>query len=246
MATRTGYIGNPTSTWLWDQQEQITTVISSSLSNGYSGMGSTWPQNSSQILKMDTDEYPTAISFSGYARNRGWTEALTIGLSDHSGNNYHQLNSVTMSGPDEYGDLYLDMSQYNGSGTWTNLTGATLALKKTSTYRLYRLESTTISVTTAYLNKTITLHTIGAGTATIDYNSRMRGETAILTLTPVGGYKVGNVVATAGTLTKMSSNTYTFVMPTPAQNITITVNFNPIAFTATQGQIIYAEWYNQE
>ena len=261
----TGYIAidRPEFWWTW---QNARSVISRYKSNKYPSNTATWPNNRSddQVLKLEADEYPTGVSLSGKITSLSYNTNVTLALCDSEGNNSHTLKTVwcegpTTTDPDIGGSGYpenhpVQLSSFNVSSVaWTNLAGCVLALSRPSseTYNYYSkntiIENTaTINVSTAYIAKPITINTVGAGTATASANSCTRGQVITLTLTPAIGYKVGNVVATGGTLARTSSTTYTFTMPTPAQNITITVNFNPFTFFAAQGEIIYADWYNQE
>ena len=260
MATRTGYFGQPTApsalvNYLWNAEAwnssypEIVTCIKKNASATYNGATSKYP-NDNQVITLDADEYLTGISFSGnilYNMNAGSRQACCC-VCDSNGQNFHLLIPWDTMVEGDYG--YITPSQANKSGqSWTDLAGKTIALGKMQgdAYAIYQGDHhVTVTLTTAYLNKTITINKVGPGTATLSSNQCTRGQAVTLTLTPVIGYKVGNVIATGGTLTRITSNTYTFTMPTPAQNITITVNFNPVAFQSKVGEIIYAEWYNQE
>ena len=251
MATRTGYFGQAiVNNWgLWYNagnggEANLVTKIKKNASATYTSAFATDPSDK-QVLKLDNDEYPTGITFYGqYVVQNMHSDPRNANfmLCDANRNNIHYLFYVS-------GNEKVAASVCNKSNqSWTDLAGATLGFSRSglNPYDISAIFHQQIDITTAYLARTITVNVSGPGTATISANSLTRNQTANLTLTPTSGYKVSNVVANAGTLTRTSPVAYTFTMPQPAQNITITVTFSKIFYTATIGEIIYAEWYNQE
>ena len=258
MATQTGYFGQAiVNNWgLWYNagsggNVNLVTKIKKNASATYTSAFATGPSDG-QVLTLDSDEYPTGITFHGqYVVQNMHSDPRNANfmLCDANRNHIHYLFYTDGWGYQLDGDQKVAASICNKSNqSWTDLAGATLGFSRSGLNgnEISAIFHQQVDITTAYLSRTITVNVSGPGTATISANSLTRNQTANLTLTPTSGYIVSNVVASAGTLTRTSPVAYTFTMPQPAQNITITVTFSQIMYTAVPGEIIYAEWYNQE
>lgn len=258
MASRVGYFGNPdgdNTVLLWNEEAWnsttpgIVTCIKKNSSATYGSPTAKYPSDN-QVIKLDSDEYVTGISFNGntiYNMNPNGSRHGCFAICDSNGGAVHLLNPWDTMVPGDYGSVPASVANKSGQN-WTDLAGKTIALGKMQgdKWAIYWRDHRKVTLTTDYLARTITTNVSGPGTFTLSSSSLKRNQTANLTLTPTSGYKVGNVVASAGTLTRTSPVAYTFTMPQPAQNITLTITFSKIAYTAVLGGIIYADWYNQE
>lgn len=264
----TGYLGEN----LWNGYTNIVTQISSDRNNMYSQRYSTAPADINKVIKLEHDVYPTGITFDGYVSNysRNIGESMTLSLCDKDGNNVHDLGRVEMGAAvyhenqssDKDGNPvwvgswfedYKPASKFNSTGhsDWTDLAGATLAIKKTGgndTYigHVYK-PITTVIIYTNYTTHRATVQCNEGGTITINnksYADLGRNITANVVVTPNKGYKLvgtpvisvgdGVTVNTSATISKAGDNTFTFKMSSPAVPTTITATFEKSEFKITK------------
>ena len=259
MGTRVGYFGQPTApsnleNYLWNAEAwdsstpAIVTCIKKNSSATYAHATSKYPSDN-QVITLDGDEYITGISFNGSTVTNMHNDSrqACFCICDSNGGNVHKLIPWDTWVDGNYG--IVPASQANKSGqSWTGFAGKTVALGKLQgdKWAIYWGNvHRKVTLTTAYLNRTVSITTSGSGTATLNTNSLSRGQTATITITPSSGYKFDRITATNGTVTRNNINTFTYTMSTPAENSTVTVYFKPFTNRAQVGGIIYADWYNQ-
>lgn len=177
------------------------------------------------IQTLATDEYLTGIAISGGSVYNPSDNDMNFGLNYCGPNNSPSyelmpVKNVVGKGSD------LMIGNYSKSDTRTDLQGKQIGLYRTGTLQAFtRYNPTTYwSINTAYSAYTITIASATGGTVTISSNSRKRGETATLTISPNAKYRLKSITASAGTITG-TGNSRTFTMSTPAQNVTITPVF---------------------
>ena len=259
MATRIGYFGQTSApanlvNYLWNEEAWdattpgIVTCIKQNATATYEGATSKYPTDN-QVITLDNDEYLTGISFGGNTiRNMHSDSRLAcFCLCDSNGGSVHMLIPWDTMVSGNYGTI--TPTQANKSNqSWTDLTGKTIALGKMQgdKYAIYWGEQhRSVTLTTAYLTKTVSLVINGAGTATISSNSLLRGQTATITVTPNSGYKFDHITVSNGSVTRNDVNTFVYTMSTPAEDSVVTVYFKKFTASAKVGGIIYADWYNQ-
>lgn len=257
MGTKTGYFGQAiVNNWgLWYNagyggDANLVTKIKKNASATYTSAFATDPSDG-QVLTLDSDEYPTGITFYGqYVVQNMHRDPRNANfmLCDMNRNNIHYLFYAEGWGYSLGGDQKIPASVCNKSGqNWTDLTGATLGFSRSglNANEISPIFHQQVDITTNYLTRSITINVTGSGTATANTYSLLRGNTAIITVTPSAHYIISSVTANHGTITRSTGTTYTFTMSTPAVNTTINVTFSYLDAAATQNEIIYANWYNQ-
>lgn len=251
MATKNGYLG-PINTHLYGSTFtaplQATTV--GRLNPGSNGF---WNLSGGTILRLESDEYPTAIALTGYQSPSAWenqnTEygsTVTLYLCTVSG--------VTRSNQQQIGSISVGAGSYS-TATFTKTLSNPTTYQNASLYLYGTLNSIqvpsgnsgyiTFQTTTAFSTKTVSLVVSGAGTATISLSSLSRGQTATITVTPNSGYKFDHITVSNGSVTRNDVNTFVYTMSTPAEDSVVTVYFKKFTASAKVGGIIYADWYNQ-
>lgn len=244
MATRKGYFGNPSGTdvLFWNADAPIISCIKKNSSATYNGVSSKYPSDN-EVITLDEDEYLTGISFNTDTLCNMATSYNNAALSicDSNGSNVHVLfgeRSVpgTPSGvspPEGVAASVANKSNQN----WTDLTGKTIALKKVkgSKWGIYWPHHTTVTLTTAYTTKSVSINCNTGGSATLENNQLQRGASTNITINCNPGYRVVSINAQNGGLTKINDTQYTFTMTSPAKDATISVTFGnatqPVAVT---------------
>ena len=111
-----------TSPYVWDGVDPFTTVISTDASNGYASKTSSWPKDTSKVLTMDYDEYPTGVSFSsgqfGGPINNGQIEVVLCDANDD--NVYYSLGTRNASGRTQSTTIPTAGGQPNYDYHWDN------------------------------------------------------------------------------------------------------------------------------
>ena len=234
MATKTGYFGNPSGSNVsfWNADAPIISCIKKNSSATYNSVSAKYPSDN-EVVTLDGDEYLTGISFNTDTLCNMATSYNVAALSicDSNGSNVHVLFDETtvpgtpsgVSPPEGVAPSVANKSGQN----WSNLAGKTIALKKVrgSKWGIYWPHHTLITLTTAYLARSVSINANSGGTVTINNNSLTRGQTATVTVTCNSGYRVFSITAQNGTLTQNQNGTYTFTMASPAQNAIIDVTF---------------------
>ena len=251
MATKNGYLG-PINTHLYGSTftAPLQSTTAGRLNPGSNGF---WNLSGGTILRLDADEYPTAVALTSYKSPSAWENqnseydsTVTLYLCTISGTtrlNQQQIGSITVG-----------RSNYS-TATFNKTLSTPTAYQNAALYLYGTLNSIqvpssnsgyiTFQFTTSYLAHTISLVTTGSGTATISQSSLSRGQNATITVTPGSGYKFDHITVTNGTIERNNVNTFTYTMSTPATHSVITVYFKPFTGQAKVGGIIYADWYNQ-
>lgn len=220
------YIGNRNANpeYMWRNKSSVTSRLSATGST-YSDPYTT-PADG-KLVKLDSDEYPTSISFSGSTifNVDGNNQTITVYICDTNGNNTHKLIER------EVGSAF-NMSAMNKSNqNWTDLTGKTLCLRKvgsgTSSGHGIVIETrASISIETKYVKKTISISQKTGGTVTASKASAIRADTVTLTVSPTDQYwHCTGMTASSGSITKVNNTTWTLTMPEPAVNVTVTPTF---------------------
>ena len=248
-----------TSPYVWDGVDPFTTVISTDASNGYASKTSSWPKDTSKVLTMDYDEYPTGVSFSsgqfGGPINNGQIEVVLCDANDD--NVYYSLGTrnasgrtqsttiPTAGGQPNYDYHWDNFSTFSTSGVqnWINLKGKTLALRKridTSPYDDISIQGTVkMSFNTTTTSETVTLISDTGASLTFQDNGSTtkamgRNTSAQIFVSVAEGYRLTGITASYGNAPSKVSNTlYTFTMPAPAKPVTLVAAVERIPYYVT-------------
>jgi hypothetical protein len=185
------------------------------------------------MVTLDADEYPTAIQFSNYKSDYdGWcnidsslTGSVGLALCYSSGRTVNNTLYPFVGFRLEPGQAYPDTLLHSIPNGQVVM-GQALDLFVYGDRQICLKRQCKATITTDYIAKDITALFVGEGSITVSASTAKRGSSVTVTATPAFGYVVDGVDATAGTLTQTSENTWTFTMPTPAQDVTITARFS--------------------
>lgn len=134
----------------------------------------------------------------------------------------------------------------NQGTAWMDLTGAYLAIMKEGPKEigLYWYDTqVTVNIATEYIAKNVTFTHNGGGTITVNDAvtsslTMVRGSTIRFTVTPSRGYAIKTITKTGGTWSTVSlsggTHVMDFTMSSPAQDITINVEFKQTIFNITK------------
>ena len=225
-ALHRAYIGNAYGGpgYMWRYKGTVTSRLSATKSDYYDPY--TTPADG-KLVKLDTDEYPSDISFSGaeiFDINESASSGITVYLCDPNASVLHQLISTDQT--------YFNMSAMNKTNrSWTDLAGKTLCLRKVGdgagSGEGYCISArATIDIETKFIKKNVSISQRTGGTVVADKTSAVREDTVTLTVTPTDQYwRCTGMTASAGTVAKVNNTTWQLTMPSPAVDVTVTTTY---------------------
>ena len=243
MGTRVGYVGSlNTEVGWWDYWWRVPIAVNSNHSltihdcnyrSGAVTYEDSYATTPDPMVTLDADEYPTAIQFTDYRSDYdGWyntdsslTGQVSMTLCYSSEKSIKKLTYPFVGLRLEAGMAFSDTMVHSIQDGQTVM-GQALDLFVYGDRQICLRRQCKATITTDYVAKDIAAVFVGNGSVTISASTANRGTSVTVTATPAFGYVIDGAEASAGTLTQTSENTWTFVMPTPAQDVTITVRFS--------------------
>lgn len=241
MPTRVGYIGkldDAVGWWDYDWRVPIAvnsnhslTIIPCNYRSGAVSNEDSYALTNDPVVTMDVDEYPTILSFSGYAsyvsgffnlheRDDG---SITINLCHSDGWTIYDKTYLTSFAVRHQESVCDTEGHYISNGSV--FAGKKLDIYVEGDRQICLRHQCQVNIETDYLAKSISAVSQGNGNISVSSASAKRGGNVTVTVTPAFGYLLDSITASAGLLVQVAENTYTFVMPTPAREVTITASF---------------------
>ncbi len=194
------------------------------------------------IVTMGNDEYPTQcklVSGASFSRLATINYSVGIYLADADNTNTNvSLGShwIYCKADGETDVSTLEFGTIDGS----KLRGKRLAIYMPDTTGVYQRGVAKVSITTTYVDCSISMGSATGGTLTCPATKMGRGTTTTITVTTNEGYRLKSLKAyrkgtttETGTLKANSNGTYTFTMGTPAYDTVITPVWEQINYTIT-------------
>lgn len=241
MPTKVGYIGRTNSEvgW-WDYDWRVPVAVNSSHNltihecnyrPGAKTYEDSYATTTDPVVTMDVDEYPVSIQFSNYAGPvSGWynldasrTGSVNVFLCHSIGQPVYNLTpvmSLTVSPNANINDTNVHTIQ-NGIA----LAGRALDIYVDGDRQICLRRQCKATITTDYLAYAVGTVCGEHGSLTVSASTAKRGSSVTVTVTPDPDYQLDSITVSSGTLVQVSDNVYTFVMPSPARNVTITATF---------------------
>lgn len=254
MPTYTAYFGlnqagNKTDYWIPLLTEPSSGSYTSSVVNGTTRYET---GDVNKIFKLDSDEEVRSIKDICTA-NKHFINSAATGTIYYLNLANYELNKISSDTESDTiaGNTYFSSYNYYwGKGETVPVSGERIGIRirANTAYMHYEGNNSTVTITTEYTAKAVTIQNASGGTVTASASSASRGSSVILTVTPSGHYYLKGWQVTAGSVLYQDDH-YVFVMPTPAVEVTVTPVFAPILFdnvslTLTQNNLILTATIN--